>query len=65
MAVSQGVDKWITWRLRDDFRDEGTLTRCLGREVGIGPVEKGDGRQSLKDGWRLGKSRHFPEVMTP
>lgn len=64
MAVWREVDKWRTWRFRNGFKEAGTLVVCLGREVGIGQVEKRNRRQSLKDGWRLGKSSIFPEVRT-
>lgn len=64
VAVWQEVDKWRTRRFRNGFKEEGTSVPWLGREVGIGQVEKGNRRQSLKDGWRLGMSSNFPEVMT-
>lgn len=59
MAVWGGMDKLITYRFRNSFREEGTLEVCLGREAEIGQVEKRGGGQSLKGGRRLGKSWHF------
>lgn len=42
----------------------GTIELCLGREVGIGQVEKGSRGQSLQDRRRLRKTRHFQGVVT-
>lgn len=59
-----GVATLITTRFKNSFKEEGTLEVCLGREVGIGQVEKGDRRQSLKDERRLGRTRLFQGVTT-
>ena len=38
-----GVGKLMTWRFKNGFKEKGTLELCLGREVGIGQIEKGHG----------------------